>query len=101
MNDTYTIMVCADCFDVICGDGSSLDYYYDETEAETRRKEIDKGINEITSTEPCDLVCGGSGDDKIDFTNQSCDCCGSHLAGSRYPVFVLPLCHAKYQTHGG
>lgn len=80
-------MVCADCIQVIAnGDYSSLDCHYDFTESEQRKKEIKDGLSATDG----EVVVGEPESDK-EFTSMACDCCASHLAGTRHHCIVIDV----------
>ncbi len=73
--------VCADCLMIIAnGDASGMD---DETE-----KRVLAGIAAIDGY----LACNDdpeTGEGTRDFSSNSCDVCGTHLAGSRHRMAIL------------
>jgi len=76
-------MVCVDCLMVIAnGDYSGL--AIDPSTEDQRTKEINDGLDSVEGY----VACGDSDKDH-DFSSRSCDCCGSHLAGSRHHCVVL------------
>jgi len=78
--------VCADCFIIeATGDASGLDYYYKPKESEKRLQAIESGFKELTKE-------GGhlaTGEILAEFAKSPCECCGTHLAGSRHGLLVL------------
>lgn len=79
-----TIWVCEDCLmGTAYGDYSGLDYQYSADEASTRMAEITAGI---ASFRPATLHPGDGSDE---FSYRTCECCGSHLAGTRHEVIVF------------
>lgn len=83
INDQF--MVCADCTPVLAnGDYSALDYYYDPTECEDKIKRINDGMASAGG-----YIALGDRERDHDFSTEWCDCCGTHLAGSRTHFVVL------------
>lgn len=79
-----TIEACADCFIYASGDLSSFDYYYNEEEAEKRIARIEECTAELCN-EHGYMTTG----DTLGFSNSSCRCCGSSLAGDRHELIFI------------
>ena len=84
-------MACADCTPVLAnGDYTHLDYYYvsndqsGEISLEDKIKAIDKGMDDAGG-----YIALGDREKDDEFSYQWCDCCGTHLAGSRTHFVVL------------
>ena len=78
-------MVCTDCLMAIANDDyTGLDYSYNQQEAFQRMTQIKYGIE---STEG--HICVGDYDKDEEFSRQDCECCGTHLAGTRHHCVVL------------
>ena len=76
--------LCLDCMEIaVNGDATSLDYYYSPEEAQAR-------LDLIEANMPPNLVPDfdeDSGEDE--FSRMPCDCCDTHLEGSRYRFVQL------------
>ena len=79
-----TIKACGDCFTYASGDLSSFDYYYSEEEAEKRIERIEE-----RTTELCEEHGYMTQGDSLGFSNSSCRCCGSSLAGNRHELIFI------------
>ena len=76
-------MVCSDCLMVIAnGDYSGL--AIDPSTEDQRTKEINDGLDSIEGY----VACGDSDNDH-EFSSRPCECCETHLAGSRHHCVVL------------
>lgn len=79
-----SVYVCADCIMVIAnGDYSGLDV---DDNADDRAAEIDAGLDKLTES---GHVAAGDGEQDREFSSRPCDCCGTHLAGSRHHCVIL------------
>jgi hypothetical protein len=83
---TLEILVCEDCYILIgTGDATSFDYYYGER-ADERLAEVEGAIDKLA--ELYGYLTVGS-EESLEFSHLPCDCCKSHLAGSRHHVIAL------------
>ena len=84
------IMCCADCIMIIANDDASgLDYYLESDAAEERESHIRQSILDLESSViNGHLVCGDSDKDE-EFSNHTCDVCGSVLAGTKHNLVLL------------
>ena len=89
INDRF--MACADCAPVLAnGDYTHLDYYYasndqsGEIPLEAMMKAIDEGMDNAGG-----YIMRGDQEQDDEFSTEWCDCCGTHLAGSRTHFVVL------------
>ena len=81
-------MVCVDCILAIAnGDYSGLDYSLPESEADRRMEEIEQGIDAAGGYDG--YIVPGDAEKEEEFSSSDCDCCGSHLAGSRHHCVIL------------
>lgn len=79
------LALCADCtLAAVNDDYTGLDYHYTPEESEQRMHEIQLGLVKLGPG----LCYDGSKEDD-EFSTRRCDCCGSHLAGSRSFFCVL------------
>lgn len=80
------LYVCADCIQVIANDDWT---WFDGSAAEFERRhaEIDAGIGQFDTPEIRRYWVPG--DDYLESSRWSCDCCGSSLPGARYECAVL------------
>jgi len=77
--------VCVDCYTIeATGDATGLDYHYGPA-SEKRLQAIEDGLKELTK-DGGHLATGG---DLDEFAKSPCECCGTHLAGSRHALLVL------------
>mgnify|MGYP003132199530 CR=1 FL=1 len=81
---TLTIEACSDCYIYASGDLSSFDYYYSEEEAEKRIAHIEE-----CTTELCEEHGYMTTGESLGFSNWSCECCHSHLAGDRHELVFI------------
>ncbi len=80
------LVFCEDCMlAAVNNDYTGLDYHYNEQEAEQRQAEIVAGLSRLSALGSVCLA-GIAGDE---FSTRPCDCCGSHLAGSREYFIIL------------
>ena len=84
INDRF--MACGDCAPVLAnGEYTHLDYYYsDPAECEAVIKAIDEGMDNAGGH-----IMRGDHEHDDEFSTEWCDCCGTHLAGSRTHFVVL------------
>jgi len=82
------INVCTECSTVVAGDTTSFDLWYDTPEQAAERLDIiQKSINFLS-----DLYGYAHNNGTTDeFSNQPCECCGSHLAGERHEIVLITL----------
>lgn len=80
------LMICADCFTAEAGDTSSFDYWYNPGESEQRLAEVQSALDALPG-----LRHLGDSEEAEEFSTRSCDCCGSDLAGQRYPLTTVEL----------
>ena len=84
-------MVCADCTPVLAnGDYTHLDYYYvsNDQSGEISLEDMIKRSNDGRASAGGYIALGDREQDD-EFSRQWCDCCGTHLAGSRTHFVVL------------
>jgi hypothetical protein len=83
--------VCIDCLMGIANDDySGLDYYLNNEESIKREEHIRNSIFSIQSSyNNFASIHAGNSDKDEEFSNDSCDCCGNCLAGSRHHCVVL------------
>ena len=80
----YEIEVCDDCLmPIIYGDYTGLQYYYNGKELDKRIDGVNKGIDAI------DGYMMASSKQSLEFSKNTCDCCGSKLAGVRHIINVM------------
>jgi|3_EtaG_2_1085321.scaffolds.fasta_scaffold18850_4 hypothetical protein len=84
MITTLTIEACSDCYTYASGDLSSFDYYYDKEESERLIGHIEE-----RTTELCNEHGYMTQGDSLGFSNSSCECCNSHLAGDRHELVFI------------
>lgn len=79
-------MACGDCTPVLAnGEYTHLDYYYpDPAECEAVIKAINDGMDNAGG-----YIALGDREQDDEFSRYRCDCCGTHLAGSRTHFVVL------------
>jgi hypothetical protein len=65
-------------------DYTGLDYHYNQDEAEKRMKEIQNGISELSDVGNIVLT-----NEELEFSNSSCSCCKSKLAGKRFEIELI------------
>lgn len=74
-----SVLVCTDCLEVVTNhDYTSLDYYYDEDDANLRREEIDAGLSRLG------LITRGETSQDKELSTCPCECCGNQLHGDRH-----------------
>lgn len=78
---------CSDCVQPVAnGDFSSLDYHYQQAEADQKMQQIERGMNHLCKEH------GGSlhyGEKVKDFKRDSCHVCGARHAGEWHRIFIL------------
>lgn len=83
------LQLCEDCtIAAVNGDFTGLDYSYGEPEATERMREIEIGLEKLGLY----LVPNYDSEDNTgieEFSTLACDCCGTHLAGSRHCFATL------------
>ena len=82
------INVCIECSTVIAGDNTAFDLWYDTPEQAAKQIDIiQKSINFLS-----DLYGDAFYQKRTDeFSNSSCECCGTYLAGERHEIVFVQL----------
>lgn len=83
------LWLCSDClFAAVNDDYTGLDYYYSPKDAEKKEQEIREGLVRLGPN----LVYNAdseTGEGIREFSSTPCNCCGTHLAGSRERFAIL------------
>ncbi len=76
------IWLCEDCMVAAVNDDyTGLDYHYSPLIAHEIMGEIKAGLNELGPNLVPDF---DENDGELEFSNKTCECCGTHLAGKRF-----------------
>jgi len=82
------VMVCDDCLMLIANDDATgLDHFLDEASAAARERELRDAI--AAAQRDGNYLVVGDSDQNEEFSTSSCDCCQTHLAGSRHHCVLM------------